>query len=150
MLQKIGKMLIKAGKICLIIFMALIALVILPFIAGPIIDNMALRHFKASVLKDLDLPPGTDIIETVSGCGNTGGTGNHTELYVAILVKSTLSEAEWEEYGLASHKVSADGAETWAMGCVGQSFSRIDNTDGLYILEYAKSAPCSDFDLRGH
>lgn len=140
----------KVFKMIFLLFIVLLAMMILPFLICPIIDNAALRNYKKEVLNTLKLPQNTEVIETVGGCGNTSGTGNHAELYVAVLVKTTLSENKWKSYYTVSHDVSLDGEQTFAMSLVGLYFSHIDNPEGYYILEYAKEAPCSDFDLRGY
>ncbi len=140
----------KIFRIIFALFIMLLALIILPFVIFPIMDNIALGNYKKEVLDTLNLPPNTEIVETISGCGNTGGTGNHTEMYVAILVKTTLSEEEWKSYSFISHDVLADGEKTFAMSLVGVYFSHIDDPEGYYILEYAREAPYSDFDIRGH
>lgn len=143
-------MLKRTLKIILVVLIALPVLIILPFFAGEVIDNIALSNFKTQFINNLSLPPDTFIVETVSGCGNTGGIGNHTELYVGVLVKTSLSSSEWDKYRFASHKVSDDGMSTRSMRLLGLSFPNIDGTDGFYILEYSKKSPCSDLDIRGH
>lgn len=138
------------GIVILIIVIALIAIVILPFIIAPVIDNIALGRYRSQVLSELEMPAESVIVETVSGCGNTGGTGNHTELLVSVLVKSELDEDAFFEYYPHAYEAGKRDFETWAMGCVGLSFSKPEAEGNYYILEFIKSAPCSDFDLRGH
>ncbi|MCH5269748.1 MAG: hypothetical protein J1E83_03280 [Lachnospiraceae bacterium] len=138
------------GIIILAIVVALIAIVILPFIKASVIDNMALNKYRSRILNELELPTDTEIVETVSGCGNTGGTGNHTELLVSVLVKSELDEDAFFAYYPHAYEAEERDFETWAMGCVGLSFNKPEEEGNYYILEYIKSAPCSDFDLRGH
>ena len=146
-------MLRKAVKIILIIFLTvfllLIAMIVLPLVICPIIDNIALGRYESQILKELDLPPDAEVIEIIHGCGNTGGTGNHTEMYVGMLIKTSLSAEEWEEYHYQVYSTLTHGMETWAMGCVGLSFSEEYIAEGYYILEFIESAPCSEFDLRG-
>ena len=146
-------MLRKTAKIILIIFLAvfflLIAVIVLPFVVSPIIDNIALARYETQILEELDLPPDAEVIEIIHGCGNTGGTGNHTEMYVGMLVKTSLPAEEWEEYHYQVYSTLTHGMETWAMGCVGLSFSEEYIAEGYYILEFIESAPCSEFDLRG-
>lgn len=125
-------------------------MIILPFLICPIIDNIALSQYKKEVLNTLNPPSNTEVVEVVSVCGNTSGTGNHTEMYVAVLVKTTLSENEWKSFHVVSHNVSLDGEQTFAMSLVGVNFSHIDNSEGYYIFEYIQQAPCSDFDLQGY
>lgn len=138
------------GIVILIIVIALIAIIILPFIIAPVIDNIALGRYRSQVLSELEMPTECMIVETVSGCGNTGGTGNHTELLVSVLVKSELVEDAFLEYYPHAYKADERDFETWAMGCVGLSFSTPEEEGNYYILEFIGSAPWSDFDLRGH
>lgn len=138
------------GIVILVIVIALIAIVILPFIIAPVIDNIVLARYRSQMINELELPADTEIVETVSGCGNTGGTGNHTELLVSVLVKSELNEDAFFEYFPHAYEAEECDFETWAMGCVGLSFSKPKEEGNYYILEFIKSAPCSDFDLRGH
>lgn len=147
----------KGIKTAFIVFAGLIALLILLFSLPMLIDNIALGLYKADVLDNLSLPAETEIVEVVSGCGNTSGAGNHTELYVAILLKTTLPEEEWERSAYSAYidrYVAWEGQETLAMSCVGVSFSEItadiDSDETYYIFECVKSAPCSFLDLRGH
>lgn len=147
-------MLRKAAKIILIIFLTvfllLIAIIVLPWVISPIIDNIALGHYESQILEELELPPDVEVIEIIHGCGNTGGTGNHTEMYVGMLVKTSLPAEEWDEYHDQVYSTLTHGMETWAMGCTGISFSGEYIEEGYYILEFIQSAPCSEFDLRGH
>lgn len=140
-------------KVVLIFSLTIIAAIIIPFIAAPVIDDIALANYKKEVLSNLELPADTEVIEIVTGCGNTSGTGNHTELYVAILVKTDLTENDWKDYGISALDSGSNKTEPLAMGCIGLSFDLDEEdgfADGYHILEYSKSAPCSMFDLRGH
>ena len=140
-------------RTCKIIFLLLLLfpiLLLLPFFIAPIVDDIALTQFKSHLIETLALPPNTQMVDVVSGCGNTGGTGNHTELYVGILLKTTLSQEEWNLYYPNVHNVFLHGETTWSMSAVNLSFSKIDNPQGHYILEKQKTAPWSNFDIRGH
>ena len=124
------------------------------------INDMALSEYQAQVVQDLVLPEGTTVEEYISACCNSSGTGNHTDLYVAVLIKSTadyetLSEkvknsfAEEDTY-CNIHVVEKNGSETLAMKTADISFSKkIEQPTGYYILEFNKRAPLSLFDLRG-
>ena len=143
MLKKLCKILLAGAAL-------LAGAVVLPFLLGPAADDLALGRYRSEVLENLALPPGTGVVEVVSGCGNTSGTGNHTELYVGILVKTSLSEEAWAALCPDSRSVSAQGPDTPAMGGLGLSFAQLETAEGVYILEFSTPAPFSDFDLRGH
>lgn len=149
-MKHFGKLLKSVCKIFVILFLVLFAALVLLFVLSPVIDDIALNHYEEETTSALELPPDTKIIGTVSKCGNTSGTGNHTEMYLAVLVKTSLSEKTWNEYGFISHSVSADGEQTYTMKVLNLDFPHMDEPDGCYILEYAEDAPCSSFDLRGH
>lgn len=87
------------------------------------------------------------------GSGNTGGTGNHTEIWVAILIKTELSEQEIEEfYNRDVQKVDKENQKTFVMN-TDQNFSSlqgISDYTGYYIVEYIGVPVFSFFDLRGH
>lgn len=96
-----------------------------------------------------------NVLQVVNGCGNSVGTGNHTDLYVAVLVETSLFENDLKEritnVSLV-HDVEQKGNSTLAMEIIGLSFSEVELDSNLnyYILEFAKESPCSDFDMRGH
>ena len=149
-MQKIFKLI---KKILIVTVFAIIAAIIFPILSALIIDDVALIHFRNEFISSLELPPDTEIVEVVSGCGNTSGTGNHIEMYVALLVKTGLSEDEWEELGTNAHNPRTDSPNwSWAMECLGLSFEHegYHFAEGFYIFDKVKSAPCSIFDLRGH
>lgn len=146
-MKRILKRLLKA------VLVTVLVLVLLPFalfIIAPLLDTVALHFYKAETLRALSLPPDTAIVQAASGCGNTGGTGNHTELYVAVLVETSLSEEAFLARFPGAQPVAPQDDETWSMACVGVSFTQPIPAAGGYVLEYAKPAPFSAFDLRGH
>lgn len=55
----------------------------------------------------LELPADAELIEAASFVGNTGGTGNHVEIWAGILVRSSLSLEELESYFAGRADVSA-------------------------------------------
>ena len=54
----------------------------------------------------MELPEGAKRVETASFVGNTSGTGNHTEIWVGMLVYSELPVEELEAF-YAGHMVEA-------------------------------------------
>lgn len=124
------------------------------------VNDTALLQFEQKVLGKLNFSEEVVFVESISACCNSSGTGNHTDLYVAVLVKSaadceTLSEtvknsfAEEDTY-CNIYLVEKNGSETLAMKIADISFSKkIEQPTGYYILEFNKRAPLSLFDLRG-
>lgn len=141
-------------KICIaiaIIFCLPIVIIISIYMICPILDNIALSRFRSEVLADLELPDNTEIAEVISDCGNSGGTGNHTDLYVGILVKTDLPDEEFlSQYSDSAYSALEKEMETWAMGCIGVYFDKKEAEEGYFILEFIDQAPYSEFDLRGH
>lgn len=144
----------KAAKILgiaiLVLFLLLISGIVLPFLLARVVDDIALGRYRSQVLRELGLPEGITLVETIAGCGNTGGTGNHTELFVAVLLKTELSEEEFRAYYPHAYNAEEKGWETWAMGCVGVRFRQPQEEGSYHILEFIKSAPWGDWDIRGH
>mgnify|MGYP006071082119 FL=1 len=139
-------------KIFLILVFSILLICILPFFLCPLLDDIVLIKYRSEISKTLnnELPDDVVIMEIVSGCGNTGGTGNHTDLYVSVLVTAPFSETEWETIGYEPHSVSKEGSSTFSMDLLHLSFSEITDPDHSYILEFVREAPFSFFDLRGN
>lgn len=131
----------------------LLAGLLLLFVGAIAVDELALPGYRQEVLDSLSLPAGAQVVETVSGCGNTGPTGNHTELYVAVLVSAPDGAALRQQFPYL-HDAAENGLSTGAMEQLGLVFTEPDTATGAqknyYILEFFKEAPMSDFDLRGH
>lgn len=121
------------------------------------INDAYLPSFRKEVIENLTLPEGSEMVEYVSSCGNSSGTGDHTDLYVAILIKSSLDEdtikeyyKDDEHYWRTWNTARLDTTKTFGMVCMNLEFEAdIDKIEGYYILEYCKSAPLSWFDIRG-
>lgn len=132
----------------------LLAGLIALFIGAIVVDELALYGYRQEVLDSLSLPASTQVVETVSGCGNTGPTGNHTELYVAVLVTAECGADELRQKFPYLHDAAEDGLSTGSMEQLGLAFTEADTAadaqKDYYILEFFKEAPLSDFDLRGH
>ena len=87
--------------------------------------------------------------------GNVGGTGNHTDMWVCVLIKTDMSEERLAELVVGEIKISkVDSSEykTDSMTVLGIEFDDVefDSNTSYYIAEFIERAPCSDFDLRGH
>ncbi len=147
MKKTVKKICIAAVLLCGVLF----AGVVLIYVICPILDNIALSRYKEEVISGLELPDSTEIAEVISGCGNSSGTGNHTDMYVGILVRTDLTEEEFfSQYSGEAYSAQENEMETWAMGCIGVSFDMKEAEEGYYILEFTAAAPYSEFDLRGH
>lgn len=157
-----GKGRIKVWKVLLnllwIIPTSLIMLILLLYMLSPIVNEFALKGYRSQVVEELVLPPGIQMMETVSGCGNSGGTGNHTDLYVGVLVESSLSKEQLEqqleqyEVGCSVSPLTSEEPTNLSMDLLGLSFeAELDfSADQYYLLQFVEEAPCSAFDLRGY
>ena len=133
---------------------ALLAGLIALFLGAVVVDELALPGYRQGVLDSLSLPAGAHVVETVSGCGNTGPTGNHTELYVAVLVSAEEGADALRRQFPYLHDAAKEGLSTDVMDRLGLAFTEPSTATGAqkdyYILEFAKEAPLSELDLRGH
>ncbi len=73
---------------------------------GALANDFRARQIERE-LAQLELPAGTELVETTSFVGNTTGTGNHVEIWAGILVYSTLSEEELKSHFAGRADVSA-------------------------------------------
>ena len=117
------------------------------------VNDAYLPSFRKEVLENFTLPEGSEMVEYVSSCGNSSGTGNHTDLYVVVLIESdldyvTLAEHfKEDEHFWRMQNVKEHGEHTIGMGCMGLKFeTEFDEPDKYFILEYNKSAM---LDFRG-
>ncbi len=111
------------------------ALIIIP---GKI-NDYNLDKYTKEVLSGVKLPEKTEIVEYVAGCGNSTGAGDHTDLYVAILLKSELSWQELSQTFGRVHIVETRGDKTLAMDIIGLEFEAKTEDNGYYIVEFRKS-----------
>ncbi len=132
---------------CLIIFFIIIILC-LPYW----INDVACLIYKNEIKNNLAEISELNVIEILNACGNSSGTGNHTDLYVAVLAETNLTEAD------IKNKISdvdliydteKNTYSTLAMRTMNLSF-KLKSKQKSYILEFHKPSPCSDFDFRGH
>jgi hypothetical protein len=143
----------KVIKLFIYFIIILIMGSILPWFIFPVLNDIKAAKLK-NTLQSNPLPQNTKIIDVVSGCGNTGGTGDHTEIWAAILIKTELSEEEiYEFYGKKVFKVSDEDKETFIMRLLDKEFAclkEISNYDGYYIIECIGDPVSSFFDFRGN
>lgn len=133
-----------------IIIVAIIAL----FIIFPILNDIKADKLAIEWAENIVLPNNTEIVEVISGCGNTGGTGNHTEIWAGILIKSDLPPDNVKAFwGSDIFVVDESNTRTFIMRLLGNQFKYFDKAteyEGFYIIERVDKAVSSEFDLRGH
>ena len=139
---------------CLIALLLPFVLVFLAFVVPIAVDDIACSAFTRDVKNSIVLPSGAEILEVKNACANSSGTGNHTELVVALLIESDVPLDE-DEISEASgmtlfvklfNDVSDDVA--W-MSQMGIRFPGQDTADNRYVVMAVKSAPMSWLDIRG-
>ena len=136
-------------KIILYVLIAIIVLTLLlsALIVVPIkINDYSLEKYSKEVMESIEIPENTEIVEFISGCGNSTGAGDHTDLYVAVLLKSELSWEELAETFGRVHIVETRGDKTTAMDIIGIEFETDMSGKGYYIVEFRKQGL---LDLRG-
>ena len=119
-------------------------------------DSKAEKMYNA-ILEELKEKDEIEIIDSVYGCGNTSGTGDHTDLLVGVLVTTELSEEELEklyEYNgktrCVVHNASTDGLVSNEMNGIKQRFEiEGDVPENCYIIQYITRTAFSWLDLRG-
>ena len=156
-MRKENKKELKTGFVYFVLLPVVLIFLTIGIFATPVlIDNIACTVYKNRIIKSIMLPENAIVIDTVSGCGNTSGTGNHTESYVAVLVKSDtpLNRSElsktvnvkFDDFDVFSFK-----EPTFTPGAVSVSFvlSEEQNIDDYYVLWFCRRAPMSWLDIRG-
>ncbi|MEL7657267.1 hypothetical protein DesLBE_0220 [Desulfitobacterium sp. LBE] len=146
-------------KIPMTLFAAMFLLTISAYFIFPILNDIKAEKLAKEMLNTTP-PNNTEIVEAISGCGNTGGTGNHTEVWIGLLVKSGLSKKELLKYYsdlynyIEVYETAADGAGyPIIMQFIDdefKSFENISNHDDYFIIGRTENAVSSSFDLRGH
>ncbi len=133
------KIVLKIGM-AIVISVIVISLFITAVIMVPIkINDYNLEKYKEEVLANINLPEKTEMVDYVAGCGNSTGAGDHTDLYVAVLLKSELS---WEELSETSGRVviiNGEDNKTIAMYNMNLEFKTKTDGEGYYIAEFRKS-----------
>lgn len=120
-----------------------------------IVDNFSANRFEKGIIEKIDNNEDITLISTELYIGNAGGTGNHTDAWVFVLLSSDLSEEELcaffdDEISVTS--VSASNFKTETMKYIGVEFEGVvfEDAKSYYIVQFIKNLPMSDFDLRGH
>ncbi len=119
----------------LVVVTLLLALIFIPMK----VNDIDLKKYTDEVMSTITVPEKTTIVEYVSGCGNSTGAGDHTDLYVAVLLKSELGWEELAESFGRVHIVEDRGSKTLAMDIIDLEFDEnIGNGEGYYIVEFRK------------
>lgn len=141
-------------------FVALALLLCSPMI----INDIAGLIYRIEITADLAKISETEVKQVISGVGHTCGNGDHTELWLGVIVRSDLSCEEIQtdlrnmgypvsdSYYIDTVVVN-DFTQLYtseAMINLHKQFdlSDVADTDGLYIIEFNKTAPCF-LDIRG-
>lgn len=120
---------------------------------GACLNDLRARRIEGQLAR-LELPAGTELVEVTSFVGNTSGTGNHVEIWAGILVYSTLSEEELEEYFAGRAHVSAVPQDLAAYLPYDKGFMAfhalegVTNGDGYFVIDNYYPA-FTQIDLRG-
>lgn len=133
-------------KRLLLLFSAVLAfLLFFNFIGGALCNDIRASRLEKGYAS-LPLLPDTKRIEVSSFVGNTGGTGNHTEIWVGMLIQSSLSAKELAQYFPDDDVSAAPLEEGWARfdALVGESPG-----EGFYVVSNYYDA-FTQADLRGH
>ncbi len=138
------------------IILVAVAIMLVLLLASPyLIDNISATNFENNIENKISVIENTTVEQIYSFCGNTAGTGNRTDIYVCVLVKTALKEDKFEEYlndATVITKVDSAEIQTSTMSFVGIKFenAEFDKSQNYYIVEYFKKAPCSGLDMRGY
>jgi len=76
-------------RIIITFIIILFCAAILPWFVFPVLNDIKANHLKHELMNE-PLPQDTSIMEAQLGSGNTGGTGDHTEIWSGILIKTKL------------------------------------------------------------
>lgn len=143
----------------------LIAL-ILPFVllfglfAVPVaVDNIACAAYAKRAERAIILPDGAVILDVQHACGNTSGTGDHTEMVAALLIESDVPldakplsaqlGMEFSAMPYSSWEYDSWEYDTPWLKWIGIEFDVQTATDDYYVVVALKSAPMSWLDIRG-
>ena len=117
------------------------------------INDFKLAGFTQDVIENIEIPEKTSMVDYIAECGNSSGTGDHTDLYVIVLIESDLdydtlaSHFVKDEYFWRMQDVHQQGEQTIGMKCMDLLFDvDFDKKKNYYILEYNKS---TILDFRG-
>ena len=74
-------------KVLIAIPIIFVAFLFWNFIGGAICNDMKAAKIKKEYMS-MELPDKTELVETVTFVGNSSGTGNHTEIWVGMLIRT--------------------------------------------------------------
>lgn len=117
------------------------------------INNHACSKYRSEIETSLANVADITVLQVVNGCGNSSGTGDHTDLYVAALVKANSRDGIERAFpdAMDVRAVVDEGERTLAMELINLSFDEenYDDSKNLYIIEFSKRTLFSWLDLRG-
>lgn len=147
MMNRINSNALGLGALIILALPAAAIRLIMILIFFPIaVDNAACAQFEREVIKCLNLPDGAEVICYDSTCANTGGTGDHTELCVAVAISSDVPIDPKRATALCRGYAYI---EKRPEELVGMGISLGSLPENCYVLVALRSAPMSSFDLRG-
>ena len=111
-------------------------------------------EYRSEIEASLADVPEITVLQVINGCGNTSGTGDNTDLYVAALVKANLDEDSIERAVPGTMDIQAvadEGESTLSMEIINLNFAEenYNDSENLYIIEFSKRTAFSWLDLRG-
>lgn len=150
----------KSGKVLKTVFYALLTFFCLCAISIPVVNNLTARGVE-NYLKNLPLPPDTELAASVSRAGKLTGNGNGMQYFGAILLRSELTldeleafyaqyrRTEWECTVVSQKESGLDFLEYYE----DLRFSQYDDEPGNYYIVFSwgdGTEPFISLDLRGH
>lgn len=143
------------GLIVLRLMALLLAAVLLLPLISPIINDLCAWRLGREVA-GLSLPPETELKEEFSRAGKLNGNGNGMQFLGGILIKSTMTLEELQDYyGTYGDCYVVESQKTGEVAMVehGDCFLRTDVSGEGYYLIYVWGegiSPFRELDLRGH
>jgi len=148
---EMGKRILKS----IVILLAAMVVIIIGYnlFGGALCNNVRAAQIEKS-FSSLELPEGTELIETASFVGNTSGTGNHTEIWAGMLVYSKLAEEDLNRYfeGYDVYGILDSQKNDWPRAMRNAGFSRLDEAminEGYFVIGSYYEA-FTQADIRGH
>ena len=153
----------RAGKIIGIAVIVLIVILFLLLVSTPIINNTIASNIEKTLVKT-PLPDNTELCDSLYVAGKIKGNGNGMQFFGAILIKSSLSIDELDNYYAKYHydefsyivAVQSDAEISKRVGAHKRItfpyLKNVDKYDNYYVVyTWGRSNYIfSDLDLRGH
>lgn len=143
------------GKLLKRTLLALLAAALLPPLAacvyglviGPLRNDRAANRLLGELLAEL--PPETEVVETAAWVGNSGGTGNHVEIWAGVLNRSGAGYPADEVRGCPWARKSLFGFPNTAdPEALFPTLAATDSLEGYFICGRLAEA-ATQWDLRG-